>query len=241
MRPNHMTMQSIRRDSVSPMTFGTPAWWSQARMLAADASQISSWTDASGSGHTLVQTTSANQPLVGAIGSSKAAVFNGTSHWLVSNWSPVMNLPYTYYGVIDFTVVQNGCIWSSATSGGGSGDTIQLRNNGGISQLRVRSDGAFHDMTLAVGRYVLTVVNSATGSAGGTLTVRANGQQIYSAASARDNIANHNLTLGAMNDLGNTMFNGKMGDQLIVPAAHSSATYLQIESYLFNEYPQILR
>ena len=194
------------------------AWFRQGQGITITGSGVSSWADATGLGHHLLQGTDAARPALQADGS---ILFNGTSHFLKCS-AFTLNQPETVF------ILFKSVSWTNQDHiyDGNTLNNVLLYQNGSTPQLNIYAGSPTGSVTsLAVGAYGVTaaVINGASSSLQHNLNTPATGN---AGAGNRSG-----FTLGAAGD-GSLPANIQVLEVIIFPTAHDATTRARVANYL---------
>lgn len=222
---------------------GLLAWYRAESLTLSDGAAVGSWTDSSGNGHTLSQSTASLKPLfyskTGIINGKPVVRFDGTDDLMTPATTYIdQTKKLTAYALVKPSSVHDGVIFTSAAS---SGDFLRYRNNAGTLQVRtgVLSGGSVFDANAAVaaGNWArLAVVMDATDSAAGAFTIYENNSSLGASTASVRTAPDGGLTFGSVPDGTQQWFNGDVAEIMIYEGAHTSTQRMEVDAYFTRKY-----
>jgi hypothetical protein len=202
--------------------------------VTTDGATVARWEDQSGSGYNVLQSTSANRPILKtAIKNNKNVIrFDGSNDALISASIPSNNL----LTVSVFSVV------SPTNFGGGNAGRIFERGSGGFSSFMNFSSAIaffFGNVDIRGGSTTLSAFNLITSTAiigTGTANTRINRLLAVSGnMGTSPNLANTTYQIGNRT-AGDRGFNGDIAEIIIYDNLLTSLQIDQVETYLYNKW-----
>ena len=202
--------------------------------VTTDGATVARWEDQSGSGYNVLQSTSANRPILKtAIKNNKNVIrFDGSNDALISASIPSNNL----LTVSVFSVV------SPTNFGGGNAGRIFERGSGGFSNFMNFSSAIaffFGNVDIRGGSTTLSAFNLITSTAiigTGTANTRINRLLAVSGnMGTSPNLANTTYQIGNRT-AGDRGFNGDIAEIIIYDNLLTSLQIDQVETYLYNKW-----
>jgi hypothetical protein len=147
-----MFTPKLFNNQFNPKLYGTLRLWLDAMNPAgngtrpSDGTAVSSWTDLSGNGNTVVQATGANQPIfkVNIINGKPVIRFNGTNNFLQKTSATAMSSTNTLFvvGTINANATNRGTFFDySTTVATNTGVNFLVESGGGIHYITGFYDG----------------------------------------------------------------------------------------------------
>ncbi len=235
-----------RRPAFSPAFIPDLSVWLKADAITGlnDGDAVTTWNDSSASANNVTEATTSQKPLykTAIVNGLPVVRFDGTDDVLVASVN-VFDLAsgYTIFAVISFSTLNDGTLLSTANFvTGDNGELIRVRNDTSQGELRIFSGGSSFDTStnsVPTGTSLLTVVNSSvSGGGSAALNTYRNGTSILSTTASRSTTNTHNLTVGRVEELFGTSFNGDIAEIIIYNSVLSDTARIAVEGYLASKY-----
>jgi hypothetical protein len=243
--PYKSTCPSGTPTTFSPSISGLAAWYdasNSASITLASTTTASSWSDLSGNGETLTQTTSADRPTwtTSCTNSLSCLTFNGSSDYFLSsdtNFSRFLLPSSTVF------IVQNSSSNTQSSlslSSDSSNNVIRYEISAPYSSTVKldQGDGSGDQITVSTGSASTTGTHlwTAKGTEGGALLIDRDGTSVATGtASTTGETITCAVTVGANTDCGSTPlyeFNGTINEIVVYNTVLAQAEYQYVEGYL---------